>query len=72
MLNVPEAVLSTVGEIAHMGVITAGSDATIEEAVQMMLKHDLRDVIFEMASEHYIFTTSDLLDYVHKSSDLSV
>jgi len=63
---------ASVGRLAHMGVTTIGCKCTIKEALDVMLQNNLRDVIFEVDSEHRIFTTSDLIEYIKHSNDFSV
>jgi diguanylate cyclase (GGDEF)-like protein len=63
--------LPNVGHIAHMGVITAKPQTTIESAIKLMLKHGSRNIIFEKKTIHYIFTTDDLFNHVEKSDDFS-
>jgi len=67
-----EIFITNIGQIAHLGVTTIDCNASIKEAINIMIKNNLRDVIFEVDSNHRIFTVSDLLDYTKNSADLSV
>jgi CBS domain-containing protein len=70
-LNILNDSYPTIGEVAHMGVITINSSASIAEAIDLMLQENLLDVIFEVAGEHRVFAVDDLLRYLGVSHDYS-
>jgi diguanylate cyclase (GGDEF)-like protein len=66
-------VFPKIGDIAHMDVISASENATVEDAVEIMANNNIRDVIFyDSAREcHNIFMVKDLFNFIHRESSHS-
>lgn len=72
MAETEKTLFPKVGQIAHLGVYTTSAKTSLKEATKLMLRNEVRDVIFTVDQVHRILTVADLLEYTRQSSDLSI
>jgi diguanylate cyclase (GGDEF)-like protein len=72
-LNTKYQAFPKIGDIAHMDVISASENATVEDAIEIMANNNIRDVIFyDSANEcHNIFMVKDLVNFIHRETNHS-
>jgi diguanylate cyclase (GGDEF)-like protein len=66
-------VFPKIGDIAHMDVISASENTTVEDAIEIMANNNIRDVVFyDSANEcHNIFMVKDLFNIIHREANYS-
>lgn len=62
---------SSVGEIAHKGVVQTSGASSIDDAVVLMETNNLSDVIYVVEQGHAIFTVEDLTKYRRQGRSMS-
>lgn len=70
-MNTSQPFFPKVSDIAHMGVIAASGEITIAEAVDLMERNQLSNIIYENAQGHGLFTVEDLLQFRRSNGDFS-
>jgi len=70
-MNTSHTFFPKVSDIAHMGVIATSGETTIAEAVDLMERNQLSNIIFENEQGHGLFTVEDLLQFRRSNGDLS-
>lgn len=70
-MNTIQPFFPKVSDIAHMGVVVASGEITVVEAVNLMERHQLSNIIFENAQGHGLFTVEDLLQFRRNDGDFS-
>ena len=70
-MNNTQPFFPKVSDIAHMGVVVASGEITIAEAVDLMERHQLSNIIYENAQGHGLFTVEDLLQFRRNDGDFS-